>query len=124
MGKQRNLAAPEALLRLGFHIGGNIPDDMAPVRGRTKSQKVGMNCSAMINADCWHTRARGVSSMSKLNARHAAGRGFGEPASATHHADGHAHQPHEKRHVRKHEELHVHGVLDVGPVRSLPSENE
>jgi hypothetical protein len=61
-GKQRNLAAPEAVLG-NFQYAGNIPDDMAPVRGRTKSQKVGMNCSAMINADCLHTRARGVSSM-------------------------------------------------------------
>jgi len=49
-GKQRNLAAPEAVLG-NFQYAGNIPDDMAPVRGRTKSQKVGMNCSAMINAD-------------------------------------------------------------------------
>jgi len=51
-GKQRNMAAPAA--ELGSFTG-SIPDWTAPTRGRRKSQKVGMNCSAMITADCLHT---------------------------------------------------------------------
>ena len=55
-GKQRNMAAPAP--ELGSFTG-SMPDWTAPARGRRKSQKVGMNCSAMITADCLHTRARG-----------------------------------------------------------------
>ena len=36
------MAAPEAVLG-NFQYAGNIPDDMAPVRGRTKSQGVIIN---------------------------------------------------------------------------------
>ena len=55
-GKQRNMAAPAP--ELGSFTG-SMPDWTAPARGRRKSQNVGMNCSAMITADCLHTRARG-----------------------------------------------------------------
>ena len=50
-GKQRNLAAPEAVLG-NFQYAGNIPDDMAPVRGRTKSQGVIINDYFVLITPC------------------------------------------------------------------------
>lgn len=110
-GQQRKPTAPAALLG---SFTGNMPDWTAPTRGRRKSQKVGINCSAMITEDCSH----GHASCEQRAHPKAAGN------AGTHHANGDAHQPHEKRHISEHEELHVQRVLDVCPVHSVPAENE